>query len=295
MLEDDQRNDEEVQTAAMNLFVGVAPERNAELSDLWQRYTPRFNFIMDNGPDGAFVMEAGLYREVRFNDRAMRAFWLAAFIGWEGYRSVHEGLVRNDFQLTRFNEMIDCFTELLNADDPLTVTLPEGVPDPGVYVDGTLKPDAKAAADLATFACGWALLHEVRHIKHQQDKTGAPYDAPPVERRREELSCDEFATRFLLDHVEDYATRTKEPADGVRQKRAIGIYFALFALTLISKDNWEESDSHPAMQTRIDAVIRQIGTDGTRMSDAIAHAAHAALWCSWPVAPGPFKSKVGSA
>ena len=123
----------------MNLFVGVAPERNAELSDLWQRYTPRFNFIMDNGPDGAFVMEAGLYREVRFNDRAMRAFWLAAFIGWEGYRSVHEGLVRNDFQLTRFNEMIDCFTELLNADDPLTVTLPEGVPDPGVYVDGTLN------------------------------------------------------------------------------------------------------------------------------------------------------------
>ena len=142
MLEDDQRNDEEVQTAAMNLFVGVAPERNAELSGLWQRYTPRFNFIMDNGPDGAFVMEAGLYREVRFNDRAMRAFWLAAFIGWEGYRSVHEGLVRNDFQLRPNGWGLVEEGAPLPANDMLLVT-----PDPHLHVlrGAFALPDAGGA------------------------------------------------------------------------------------------------------------------------------------------------------
>ena len=280
------RNDEEVQQVARSLFVGVAPERSQELEEFWHRYTPRFNFIEDNGPDGAFVMCAGAYREVYFDLRVMRAFWLAAFIAWEGYWSFNESLGRN---MLRFREMIDCFIEMRYADDPLTVALPEGVPELGVYEDGALQAKVRVAVDMANFAIGWALLHEVRHIKHQQDGTSADDDASPVERRAEELSCNEFATRFILDQVEAYARSTNVPVADVRQKREIGIYFGAFALTLIAKDRWGESDTHPAVQTRIDAMLQQMGSYDTRMSDAIAHGAHTALWQIWPDAPGPFK------
>ena len=283
------RNDEEVQQASRSLFLGVVPERSQEFEELWHRYNPRFDFIEENSPDGAFVMCAGAYREVCFDHRSMRAFWLAAFIAWEGYRSIHEGLERNAFDLLRFREMIDCFIEMINAEDPLNVALPEGIPEPGVYEDGALQAKVRVSTEFAKFAVGWALLHEVRHIKHQQDGTSADDDASPVERRAEELSCDEFATRFILDQVEAYARSTNAPVADVRRKREIGIYFGAFTLTLIAQDRWGESDTHPAVQTRIDAMIQQMGSNRTDMSVAIAHAAHVALWRIWPDAPGPFK------
>ena len=119
----------------------MAPERSQELEELWLRYKPRFNFIEENCPDGAFVMRAGAYREVCFDLRSMRAFWLAAFIGWEGYRSINESMGCN---LLRFREMLDCFIKMRNADDPLTVALPKGVPKPGVYEDGALPSGSKS-------------------------------------------------------------------------------------------------------------------------------------------------------
>jgi hypothetical protein len=74
----DARSDEAVQDAARELFLGVAPERHAELQALWWRYGPSFELLSDSGPDG--FLEAGLFKFVRFNHRAMRAFWLASFI-----------------------------------------------------------------------------------------------------------------------------------------------------------------------------------------------------------------------
>jgi hypothetical protein len=35
--------------------------------------------------------------------------------------------------------------------------------------------------------------------------------------------------------------------------------------------------------------MRQMESDGTRLSDVLAHAASVALWTQWPEAPGPFK------
>jgi hypothetical protein len=41
-------------------------------------------------------------------------------------------------------------------------------------------------------------------------------------------------------------------AHQVHQKRQIGVYFALFAMALICAGRWAESETHPALQTRID-------------------------------------------
>jgi len=152
-------------------------ERQAELETLWSRYVPCFELLSDSGPDAFFVLEAGLFKFVRFNHRAMRAFWLASFIAWEGYERL--SAVANDEapDFGRFNAMVDAFLTMLEADDPTAVPMPAGLPEPGIYPDGALDREVRAAAELATFATGWALLHELRHIQHQQEGTGAPQGA----------------------------------------------------------------------------------------------------------------------
>ena len=166
----DWRDDEEVQQAARNLFVGVVPERREELEGFWEQYDLRFNVLEDLTEDGSFILDAGQYRNIRFNHRAMRAFWLAGFIAWEGYQSIHSYLTTGTKDFERFSEMIDVFYCILREDDSALVPMPKGIPDPGNYVE---LVEHRAAAELSTLAVGWALLHEVRHIRHQREGTSA--------------------------------------------------------------------------------------------------------------------------
>ena len=197
----DTRSDDEIQLAARCLFEGVVPERSAELIALWEQYQPKFHLRSDAG----VVMAGGLYRDVEFNHRALRAFWLAAFIAWEGYMRVHEEMTNGSADFDRFDDMVDIFSRILDEEDPSSVLLPQGVSEPGHYPDAKQYPQEKAAADLATFATGWAFLHEIRHIKHQQDGTGAASGDPAKKFHEEEFSCDEYATTFILDGVDQYA------------------------------------------------------------------------------------------
>ena len=282
------RGDAEVQIAARRIFEGAAPERSRELARFWEKYQPSFNLLADASPEGLFVLQAGAYRYVRFNHRALRAFWLASFIAWEGWSAIAKG-DHCEVKLRRFGAMVDCFRKVLNADDAAGVALPEGVPDPGVYPVTELSAEARAAGELATIATGWALLHEVRHIQHQQEGSGAHGGDAQEIRHWEEMSCDGFATRFLLDKVDEHAKESNEPFERIRRKREIGIYFALFAMTLVGGGHWEETVSHPAMDKRIRAVIAEMGSEGLGKADAIGHAAFVALWSIYPDAPGPFK------
>ena len=284
------RSDAEVQEATLKLFEGVVPERESDLKALWGKYNPRFNIVMDAGSDGLCVMEAGAYRDVVFNHRAMRAFWLAAFIAWEAYLAIHKMATKGSTDLDRLNEMLGVFSRLLKEKDPWAVEMPDGVPEPSIYPDSRKYPQARAAAELATLAAGWAFLHEIRHIKHQQEGTSTAQNAPAEEQHEEELSCDEYATKFLLKGVDKFAKDRGEDPQQVRQKRKLGIYFAMFAMTLINVESWEASESHPAMQDRINATMKHMGGSGAGMSDAIAYAAFIGLWHIWPNAPGPFRT-----
>lgn len=243
------RNDAVVQDAVSKMFVGVAPERETELQEIWATNDLRFNVLPDNGRDGKFVFDAGLFKEIRFNHRAMRAFWVASFAAWEGYVCAYEE--RTD--LSRFQALVDCVDEIINNADPESIPLPAGIPPVGM-LDG-LPVEQKAPADLSVFAAGWAFLHEVRHIKHQRQGTSSALHAPPAEQHDEELSCDEFATRFLLEHVGDYVAQAGVDPEKVMQKRQAGIYVALFAMALITLGHWSASSTHPSMQDRINRVV----------------------------------------
>ena len=139
------RNDDQVQEAVRNLFEGVAPERRVELCDLWNDYGPRFNILTDAGPDGLFVFDAGAYRDVRFNHRAMRAFWLASFIAWEGYRAVAEGYETNSIDLSRFREMTETFAKILKETDPELAAIAGAWPS----LPASVKAEIRALIDAA--------------------------------------------------------------------------------------------------------------------------------------------------
>ncbi|WP_245442272.1 phage exclusion protein Lit family protein [Mesorhizobium hawassense] len=134
-------------------------------------------------------------------------------------------------------------------------------------------------------AVAWAVLHELRHIRHQHEGTGAdPHANDAKANHEEEFSCDAFATRFLLEGIDAYGVLTGEAVEQVRRKRQLGIHFGLFAVALLAKDKWAASNSHPSVQSRIDAV-RALMVPSSDMATAMAHAAFAALRTIWPGAP----------
>ncbi|KAB2758410.1 phage exclusion protein Lit family protein [Brucella anthropi] len=280
------RQDETVQQAIRNLFLGSVPERAGELSSLWGQLAFVFQFLPDVHEDGRIIMDAGLFRFVRFNHRVVRSFWIGAFAAWEGSRAVAESKDFPAVDLTRLQELIAAFEAAIENDQSDETPLPAGVPEPGSLPDKDTDPQGRAASELSIIAVAWALLHEVRHILHQQEGTGASvYGDTREARHHEEFSCDEFATRFILDQVQRYSDESGDDPVLVRRKREMAIYFALFALTLLAKDSWEASDTHPSVQHRIDAVCRLMGDDRDETAQAVVYAAFVSLRTLWPSAP----------
>lgn len=100
------------------------------------------------------------------------------------------------------------------------------------------------------------------------------------------MSCDAFATKFLLDQLDAYAKRENVSPDLVRRKRELGIYFALFAMILMARDKWGASQTHPSIQERIDAVRALMGSQRDEVAEAIAGVAFATLQALMPGSPG---------
>lgn len=280
------RQDEIVQKAIRDLFFGSVPERAEELTALWVQLDPVFQLVPDVHEDGRIIMDAGAFRYVRFNHRVVRSFWIGAFAAWEGYRAAAESEDFPAVDLTRFQELVAAFESAIQNDQADEVPLPTGVPEPGKLPDKDSDPQGRAAAELSIIAVGWALLHEVRHIRHQREGTSTSANGDTREARHiEEFSCDEFATRFILDQVQRYSDESGDDPILVRRKREMAIHCALFALTLLAKDSWEASDTHPPVQDRIDAVCRLMREDRDELAEAIAHTAFATLRTLWPSAP----------
>jgi Peptidase U49 len=289
MPENGVRDGPSLQTAVRSLFIGSAPERESDLIEMWKELDLKFQLTPDVHEGDRIIMDAGAYRYVRFNHRVLRAFLIAAYAAWEGYRTVAESPSLQALDLTRFRGLISSYESCLASEDSDLEALPEGVAVPGEYPDPRTDPQGRAASELATIAVAWALLHELRHIRHQRDGTGAdPFGNDRAAKHAEELSCDAFATTFLLDQIDLYAQTTGQSANMVRQKRQLGIYFGLFAVTFLAKDKWGESDSHPAVQTRIDAVRKLMADQKSDIAAAMAHFAFAVLGIVWPGAPNPY-------
>lgn len=278
----DWRNDIELQQAIRALFLGIAPERSNELDTLWNNLQLEFRLFSDGDQ---VMMEGGAFRYVHFNHRILRIVWVSAFAAWEGYVCLHTAQTKGTPQNSdRLKELLQVALDVRDAKDPESISL-AGLPEPGHLPDKNTDPQLRAAAELAMFAVGWALLHEVQHLTYQQEGTSAGPDAIPELARKEELSCDEFATQFLIRDVVHYGAESGFDPETVQMKRSVGIYFAIFSLVVLSHPNWEETGSHPSIQHRLDAVRNKLNDSDTNKAFCIAMLAFSALQNLWPSAP----------
>ena len=248
LFSEDKRSDAQIQYAIKALFLGIAPEKRSELERLWDDYQLQFCLFMD---DKGVLMEGGAYRYVHFNHRVLRVIWVSSFAAWEAYSCTQ--LAIGDGELRSFDRLRDLLglaLRIRDASDPEAVSLGD-LPEPGSLPS---DPQLRAPAELAMFAAGWAILHEVRHLKHQQDLTStADGDAPEIA-RAEELSCDQFAAEFLTDSIAQYASAHAEEHAKIRMKRALGVYFGIFALIVLGHPNWKETKTHPSVSDRLRAM-----------------------------------------
>jgi hypothetical protein len=284
---DERAHSLQLRQAVHKMLMAVAPERTVELQRYWTEFSPQFNILADDGPDGPVVLDAGGYVNIRFNHRIMRLFWLSSFALWEGYSAFHHYADSGQTNLTRFMEIVECFEATRIAADVHAVPWPAGLPQPGELVDHELCNLARVGGELAIFGVSWALLHELRHLIHQQEGTSAAWDDTEA-CRREELTCDEFATELLLQRIGTYPINNARDAAVVLAKRQTGIYCALFAITLLARGNWGPGSKHPAVQERIDRVLGIM--DAQQVSKAagvIAISAFTTLKLAFPGAPDP--------
>lgn len=283
------RNDQQVQLAGKNLFIGVAPEREDELNQFWEKYHPRFNVLSDMSKDGKIIFDAGAYIDIRFNHRMMRAFWVASFAFWEALSAL-------DCEQPNYHRLQTLlkYIEHVLKDDEYSETIPCEVPSPGTLVDPKKDYRGRENGEIAVFVGGWALLHEVRHIQHQQDGTSYDHQSTAEEKHLEELSCDEYATAFLLEKIAIYAEKSEQDSSLVEMKRQLGIYATLFALTVISKGSWLDSETHPSMQRRIDQVLNILIEHGLNERASLrASGAFYSLAVIWGDIPNPIKIIAG--
>lgn len=276
------RSDAVVQEAVKNLFLGTAPERQTELAEFWDTLGLKFCLLEDGDQ---ITMEAGAYRYVHFNRRILVVIWVSAFAAWEAYSLATSLITEKGIKTSdRLHELLGIALEVRDTHDVDAVLL-AGLPMPGELPDPKVAPEQRTAAELAMFATGWAMLHEVRHLKHQQEGTSATRDAPPELCREEELSCDQFATDFLMRDFADYADAMNADPKKVHMKRSLGIYFAMFAMVVLGYPDWRASPSHPSIQRRIDAVRWRLSGGQLDPALLIAHLAFGALNTLWPHAP----------
>lgn len=258
MPSDDRRND--MSEAVWTLFDGVVPERNDDLKKLFDRYQPRFTLVDDLDDDGlpALVMRGGVYVHVHANHRVFRLFWYGCYVVWDAYaEGAHALLEGREARPEALKGLVALLEQTLRAPDPTQVVWPAGYPEPGDLRPAGASNEVIAAGELATFASAWALLHELRHLQHQQEGTSST-DGSRIEKHKEELDCDRYAARFLLDQIDTYSNSTGDDPNKVRQKRRLGIVFGLLVLSAMKGQHQDASETHPSSRERLLSMIREI-------------------------------------
>ena len=185
---------------------------------------------------------------------------------------------------SRFDKMFEEFARLYKEEGLSTIKMPEGVPGPCcVQYSDLMKPHVSMAMDLVKLAVAWVFFHEIKHVQdqHQEEISNTKRSDSKKELHEDELSCDKFATKFLLEKVDQYAQDYAEDPSKVERKRVLSIYIALFAITLMQAEDWEESEQHPAVQDRINNVKKHIGSSGKGVADWIIHDTFDRLKLKW--------------
>jgi hypothetical protein len=256
----------ELKQKAREMIRSGAPEREAELSEVWEKYAPEFLY---SGDAPGFVLEAGPYGSLRLTDRTLCLIWMFGHIAWKTlylysalihvYSGTGEPFDVDDIEKdsehkglnTEVGRLLDKFHEFKSADSIFDCEWPASIPEPA-HRRPTDDDEQTAVFDLVGKAMVYVFLHEIKHIQFSSDSGEKPEDQ--VE---EEMKCDEYARSFLFDEVAKYSEMSGDDLHKVISKRAMAVALASFLIfELTPAAARYGSESHPPVIDRIRHVLQ---------------------------------------
>ena len=244
------------------LFLASAPERSNELEEIWERFAPQI-YVIEDHP--GFHMSGGPFGLICFTNRTMLQLWILGFAAQRSFIE-YSGLfvfsqlfvgkydpsaIREITSADKYVPLIKAVEELFYIENISDFSWPAGVPHPANGKPSDLY--GSMVFDLLCMAAAYLFLHELQHVKCQPEESidSGCYEV--------ELSCDEFARKFLLEQIETYSNQSGYPLNWLITKRAMSIGLALFWLLVITpKKIWRGSRSHPPILSRIIALTEYL-------------------------------------
>lgn len=259
-------NDDDITESALDYISRAMPEQSLAIRELFTHYaveiqlTSEVDFQPGQGPQ--FSPEVA-FSVIRWPPIMFSLMWVLAHGAWEAMRdygsivlsryfsgaeSVKRSEIENDASTLGVSgkalEAIDCAVQIAHGK---AVDLPSWLPN----VDNTSNIEQEAIRELWFLAIAWMLLHEFQHIVFKEQSTSFARDID------EELACDKAAFDWLLSKVDEFAGASRQPADKVRGKRAMGALIALFCIVWLS--DRDESATHPPVIQRLSVLLAEIG------------------------------------
>lgn len=254
------------ENAVKTVICASAPEREAELSQMWDAYQPNVNQVSDRS---GFTLEAGSFGLVLFDHKTMCQIWLLGFVaqysfilyspylilsqinGWSfspDDTSIEQEAIKINNEISALYETMINLKEAENID---FITWPSGIPRP--YDGKPSDVNGSMVFDLLCMAAAYCFLHELRHV--QLRNLGDTSD--PIQ---EEHECDKYARDFLLEKIENYAQQSNYDLELLKNKRGMAIALASILLLVVTPEShWEGSTTHPSVVSRIQELVNAIG------------------------------------
>lgn len=218
------------------LMVGVVPERQSEIDQLWKTYNPDVVIIEDKP---GIILDANRDR-IRFSPKTMDVFWLIGFSGWRAiecysphvicsaYGTSLQSLIDSDENLPeieiQYKERLATAKSLIASSDTASADWPPDIPLPSANREVFDNVQYRVAFDLSLIAAGFTFLHEFRHVMLDVEKKR------PIDRKEEELQADVWARDFITAKLESYAKDNSHDYHQVLRKRSMGLAIAALIL-----------------------------------------------------------------
>lgn len=243
-----------------------APERETELSRMWDEHHPYVNHVDDRS---GFTLEAGSFGLIVFNHKSMCQIWMLGFAAQHSFDLFLPYLIVSQVNgssllppeaiagpeekniFAKILAIFQAIDELKESDNMANVNWPHSIPMP---TDGRPAGVKEGMTfDLLCIASAYCFLHELRHVQLRNECTG-------LDSAQEEHACDQYARDFLLDEVEHYAQISGHNLAKLKNKRSMGIALAsIFLLVVTPESNWEGTATHPSVGSRIQGLVDAVG------------------------------------